>query len=73
MLLFGAGIRPAVVGRTDARGEEPVERPIAPEDVFATLAAALGIDPELVLHTADGRPVRLVAEGALPVHEVLRA
>jgi len=73
VLLFGAGIRPGVVGATDARGEEPAERPIAPEDVFATIGAALGIDPELVLHTADGRPVRFVAEGATAVHEVLRA
>ncbi|MFY9341431.1 MAG: DUF1501 domain-containing protein, partial [Planctomycetota bacterium] len=72
VLLSGAGIRPGVVGCTDARGEEPVERPLAPEDVFATLAAALGIDRELVLHTPDGRPVRFVAEGAQPVHEALR-
>ncbi len=72
VLLFGAGIRPGVVGRTDARGEEPVERAIAPEEVFATLARALGVDPELTLHTVDGRPVRLIGEGVLPVHEVLR-
>lgn len=72
VLLFGAGIRPAVVGRTDARGEEPVERPLAPEDVFATLVAALGIHPDTVLATPDGRPVRLVAAGATPIPEVLR-
>ena len=70
-LLFGAGIRPGVVGRTDARGEEPVERPIAPADVFATLCAALGVDRDCVLHTADGRPVRLVPDDAEPVREVL--
>lgn len=73
VLLYGAGIRPAVVGSTDARGEEPRERPIAPAEVFATLVQALGIDPELVLRTADGRPVRLVAEEGTPVSEVLRA
>ncbi len=73
VLLYGAGIRPAVVGTTDARGEEPAERPIAPVEVFATLVAALGIDQELVLRTGDGRPVRLVADEAEPVHEVLRA
>ena len=70
-LLFGAGIRPGVVGRTDARGEEPVERPIAPADVFATLCAALGVDRDCVQHTADGRPVRLVPDDAEPVREVL--
>ena len=72
VLLFGAGIRPAIVGRTDARGEEPVERPLAPEDVFATLVAALGLDGDTVLTTPDGRPVRLVAAGAQPIAEVLR-
>ncbi|MEO6594859.1 MAG: DUF1501 domain-containing protein [Planctomycetota bacterium] len=72
VLLYGAGIRPVVVGRTDARGEEPAERAIAPAEVFATLVAALGIDRELVLRTSDGRPVRLVADEAEPVHEVLR-
>ena len=72
VLLFGAGIRPAVVGSTDARGEEPATRAIAPAEVIATLVAALGLDPDLVLHTADGRPVRLIADEAAPVHEVLR-
>ncbi len=72
VLLWGAGIRPGVVGATDARGEEPSERPIAPEDLFATLVAALGLDLDMVLHTADGRPVRLVAPGAAPVFEALR-
>lgn len=71
VLLHGAGIRPAIVGRTDAHGEEPAERPIAPEDVFATLVQALAMDATQMLHSADGRPVRLVAEDAAPVHEAL--
>jgi uncharacterized protein (DUF1501 family) len=71
VLLAGGGIRPGVVGATDARGEEPIERPLAPEDVFATLAAAVGLEPDLVLQTPDGRPVRLVADGAAPIAEVL--
>jgi len=73
VLLFGAGIQPGVIGRTDSRGEEPIERAIAPSEVFATLAAALGIDQELILHTADGRPVRLIANEAQAIREVLRA
>ncbi|MFT4515581.1 MAG: hypothetical protein ACI89X_004467 [Planctomycetota bacterium] len=72
VLMFGAGIQPGVVGRTDARGEEPVERPITPGEVFATLTSALGMDQDLILRTADGRPVRLLADGSKPVHEVLR-
>lgn len=73
VLLCGAGIKPGVVGRTDARGEEPAERPIAPEDLFATIVTALGLPADQVLHTADGRPVRLIAAGAAPVFEALRA
>jgi hypothetical protein len=71
-LLYGAGIGPGVVGTTDARGEEPVERPIAPPEVFATLLAALGVDAGEALVTPDGRPVRLVDDGIEPVREVLR-
>jgi len=73
VLLAGAGIRPGVVGATDARGEEPAERPIAPTEVYATLLAALGLDPNAVLRSPDGRPVRLVADEAEPIREVLRA
>jgi uncharacterized protein (DUF1501 family) len=73
VLLFGAGVRPGVIGSTDARGEEPAGRPIAPEALFATCVAALGLDLDTVLHTPEGRPVRLVADGAVPVREALRA
>ena len=72
VLLFGAGIKPGVVGRTDARGEEPSERPITPGEVYATLVAALGLDAECILHTDDGRPVRLLEDGVRPVHEILQ-
>jgi hypothetical protein len=73
-VLFGAGIRRGcVVGRTDARGEEPAERPVSPADLFATLLAALGADLATVLRTPDGRPVRILEDGAAPVREVLEA
>ncbi len=71
-VLFGAGLRRGiVVGRTDARGEEPIERPVSPADLVATLIAALGVDLETQLHTPDGRPIPLVERGAAPVREVL--
>lgn len=68
-LLFGAGIQPgAVVGRTDARGEEPVEDPVSPGDLFHTLMAALDVDVDTVWQSPDGRPVRLIeaADRLLP-------
>jgi hypothetical protein len=71
-LLFGAGLREGcVIGKTDARGEEPVERPVSPADLHATLLTALGADLRLALETPDGRPVRLIEEGAEPIAEAL--
>jgi uncharacterized protein (DUF1501 family) len=71
-LLYGAGVRAGVVvGATDAHGEEPVRDPVSPADLFATLAIALGLPRDLVLHTQDGRPVRLIDDGALPIAGVL--
>lgn len=73
VLLAGAGVRQGVVvGRTDDRGEEPVERPVSPADVFATLTHLLAIPTE-PLRTPDGRPIRVVAHGAAPIAEVLQA
>jgi len=71
-LLFGAGLRRGtVIGKTDVRGEEPIERPVSPADFFATALAALDVDLETVSHTSDGRPVRLVEEGARPIRDAL--
>ncbi len=72
VLLFGAGLRKGtVVGRTDAKGEVPVERPVSPADLFTTVLAALGANLHQTLYTPDGRPVRLVDEGIHPIREVL--
>jgi hypothetical protein len=72
VLLFGAGTKTgAVVGETDARGEEPVARPVSPHDLYATVLSALGADTGRTLFTADGRPIRVVGEDAEPVREIL--
>lgn len=71
-LLFGGGLREGVVvGKTDARGEEPVERPVSPESLFLTVLSAMGVETGEELVTADGRPIRLVDEDVAPVHEIL--
>ena len=61
VLLFGAGI-PAglVLGRTDAHGDSPAERPVTPNDLASVLYHKLGIDPETQYEAPDGRPVRIV-------------
>ncbi len=68
ILLFGAGI-PAglVLGRTDAGGDAPAERPVTPADLAWILYYKLGIDPSNTRFEApDGRPIRLVDEANPP-------
>jgi len=70
-LLAGGGVkRGAVVGQTDAHGELPAERPIAPEDLVATIYHLLGIDVGREHRTESGRPIRVLDGGEL-VREAL--
>jgi len=52
-----------VIGRSDAVGESPADRPVTPADLAATIYTLLGIDPDHQLYTSDGRPVAVSAEG----------
>ena len=70
-LFAGAGMpRGAVIGRTDAKGDSPVDRAITPNDLAATLYSALGIDPNYQFETPDGRPIRVV-DGGKPLPELV--
>jgi len=61
VLLFGAGIPGGLVlGRTDANGDTPTERPVTPNDLASVLYHKLGIDPDTKYEALDGRPVRIV-------------
>ena len=63
VLLFGAGLPGGLVlGRTDAHGDSPVERPVSPNDLASVLYHRLGVDPELKFNAPDGRPIRIVEE-----------
>jgi hypothetical protein len=65
VLLAGAGVKGGqVVGRTDASGESPADRPVSPADLARTVYTLLGIDPDREFMTADGRPVKVAAGGA---------
>ena len=71
MLFAGAGVRgKQVIGTTDERGEYVLDRPIRPPDVAATIYGALGIDYEKYLMTPQGRPVRILPDGAEPIKEL---
>jgi hypothetical protein len=72
VMLGGGGIRGGqVVGASDARGAEPVERPVTPADLAATVYSALGIDPAAVLTGVDGARRPLLPAGAAPLCELL--
>jgi hypothetical protein len=67
VVLAGGGIRGGqVVGRSDAQGAYPVERPVTPADIHATVFTALGYDPHGIIYpTTDGRPTPLSEGTAL--------
>jgi hypothetical protein len=70
-LAAGGGVaRGRVIGRTDRHGATVTERPVSPKDILATAYHLLGIDPATMLHDRAGRPVPLVAHGAV-VSEML--
>ncbi len=61
VLLAGGGLRSGVViGATDPRADAPIDRPVTPGALAATLYTALGIDPTTRLLTTDNQPIRLV-------------
>ncbi|HSI34306.1 MAG TPA: DUF1501 domain-containing protein [Tepidisphaeraceae bacterium] len=65
MLFAGAGVTGGkVLGATDKTGANVTDRPVRPADVAYTIYDALGIDPRKQIHTPDGRPLEILAEGA---------
>lgn len=71
LLIGGGGVKGGrIVGKTDSRGEQIVERPASVGDLHATLYHVLGIDPGLAFPDNAGRPVPLLDEGA-PIRELL--
>ncbi|MHB1425423.1 MAG: DUF1501 domain-containing protein [Gemmataceae bacterium] len=64
-VLAGTGIQGGrVVGKTDARGVEIVDRPIGVPDLFCTFCQALGINPRTENQSNVGRPIQIVEHGA---------
>ena len=58
--MAGAGVPGgSVLGRTDDEGGRVVDDEYFSEDIVATVLTKIGIAPDTMLHTADGRPIRL--------------
>ena len=70
--LAGGGVKGGqVIGQSDSLGESPKDRPVTPADLAATIYTLLGINPDLKLHTGDGRPVRVAPDGSKVVSELI--
>jgi len=72
MLFAGGGMQTGqLIGKTDARGEDPVERRVGPGDFLATIYQHLGIDAEQVaIPNFSGRPIPILPHGK-PIPELL--
>lgn len=71
VMMAGAGTPGgAVVGATDRAGYSAIERVLSPENFVSTVYTKLGIDPDKVLYTPQGRPAHLVSDPT-PIPELL--
>jgi hypothetical protein len=69
ILLTGGGIRGGqIIGASDSAGSEPLDRPVTPPEVAATIYRALGVDLRTQLPGPDGRLIPLVE--AAPINEL---
>ena len=69
--LAGGGVAGGqAIGTSDAHGESPKDRPITPSDLACTLYTLLGVDPDHLLQTTDGRPVH-VSQGGTLIRELV--
>ncbi|MCC6511220.1 MAG: DUF1501 domain-containing protein [Pirellulaceae bacterium] len=63
-VLAGAGIPGGTTyGRSDKDAAYPVDDPVTPEDLAATVYHALGIDHEMRVLNAESRPTQIVEDG----------
>ncbi len=66
LLFAGAGVQPGrIIGATDKSGSYVTDRPVKPADVCWTVYEALGIDPNKLLTTPEGRPTHILDEGGV--------
>jgi uncharacterized protein (DUF1501 family) len=67
----GGGVKGGrVVGKSDEIGAYPVERPVKPSEVVATIFHSLGLDLTTELPGPSGRPFPLVDYGTQPIREL---
>lgn len=71
LITFGGGQRTGqVIGSTNAKGEHPKDRPLTPNDLWATVYRHLGIDSTQSFPDHRGRPMPILPYGE-PIEELL--
>ena len=64
VLLAGGGVKGGrVIGKTDAKAAEPIDRPVTPEELYFTLYHQLGIDAKRFLLSTSGREIPILRGG----------
>lgn len=70
-LFAGGGLRHGqVIGSSDAKGALPLDRPLGPTDLLATMYRFLGIATDLSPTDFSGRPIPLLPSGE-PIREMM--
>ena len=70
IFMCGGGLRMGeIIGATNSKAEYPVERPVTPQEVLATVYHHLGIDPRREFHDFQGRPIPLLSN-VEPIREL---
>ncbi|MCX7046677.1 MAG: DUF1501 domain-containing protein [Candidatus Sumerlaeota bacterium] len=60
-VLAGGGFKGGrVIGASDARGEEPAERPVYPQDLLGSMYQLMGIDPDGPLPNSKGLDLKVM-------------
>jgi arylsulfatase A-like enzyme len=71
VLMAGGGVQGGrVIGATDSIGAYPVDRPVTPAQLIATVYHSLGVNLETELPSPGSRPVPVVDFGTEPVLEL---
>lgn len=68
-LVAGGGTKAGqIIGRSDATGSEPADRPVSPQELVASIFHALGVSRDATIPGPDGTPVAVYP--AAPVSEL---
>jgi hypothetical protein len=73
LIMSGGGMRTGqIVGSTNSKGEHPADRPLTPNDLWATVYRHLGINYDDAFPDFGGRPMPILPFGS-PITELLRS